>query len=85
MAKKTATRSAKSETSSWWNERSKILSSKAPAKTVTSKAKKKTRKAKKVEKDSTYYCETCGAEIICVEDSAGEVTCCGEPMCIIVD
>ncbi|MCE8422841.1 MAG: hypothetical protein J5U17_05040 [Candidatus Methanoperedens sp.] len=83
MAKQTATKSTNSSTSSWWSERSKIISAKAPAKTTEPKGKRVTKKAKKAEKDSTYYCEICGAEMMCVEDSAGEVSCCGEPMCLV--
>ncbi len=83
MAKKSATKSTESSTSSWWSERSKIISNKAPAKTTRHNTKRVTRKADKAEKDSTYYCEICGAEMVCVEDSAGIVSCCGEPICLV--
>ncbi len=67
----------KSATSSWWNERSKILAKKTETKPA------KTKKAGKAEKGKTYYCEVCGCQLICVEPSAEEIVCCDQPMCLV--
>lgn len=92
MAKKPVAKKSKSvETSSksggsssWWNERSKILAKTAEPKPAEPKAKKaSTRKAGKVEKGNRYTCEICGSEIVCLEDSAADIVCCEEPMCLI--
>ncbi|MDD5474795.1 MAG: hypothetical protein PHU34_11725 [Candidatus Methanoperedens sp.] len=82
MAKKKASKPAKTAASSWWSARSKIASSasKPVAKTVKPKSKKK---AGKAEKGEMYYCEVCGSEVVCVEDSAGSIVCCEEPMCLV--
>ncbi|VVB87155.1 Uncharacterised protein [uncultured archaeon] len=83
MPSKTKSKST-TPASSWWKERSKIV-----AKTTESKPKakrasaKKTKKAGKAEKGEMYYCEVCGSEVVCVEDSAGSITCCEEPMCLV--
>ena len=82
MAKKTASRSARS--SSWWNERSKIMAMKSETKTAKPKKKIKTKKASKAETGQTYICEVCGCEMVCASDSSGEVVCCGEPMLVVV-
>jgi len=84
MAKKTASRPIRSSASSWWNERGKILAMKSEKKAVKPKKKVKTKKANKAETGQTYYCEVCGCEMVCASDSAGEVVCCGEPMCLVV-
>lgn len=89
MAKKKASSSTTSSTSSWWKERGKIMAStsKTVGKTAKPKAKaKKKVKAKKTgkaEKGEMYYCEVCGSEVVCVEDSAGSIVCCEEPMCLV--
>lgn len=86
VAKKGKASSKSSGATSWWNERSKVLArtavSKKPARPRAKKASSK--KAGKVEKGNRYYCEVCGSEIVCLEDSAGEVFCCEEPMVLIV-
>ena len=90
MAKKTKSKSTKTATSSWWNERSKVLA-KTTDKPVKGKTKKvkakavKAKKAKAAEKGDIYYCESCGCELVCVE--AGEeasVVCCDEPMMLFI-
>ncbi len=84
MATKTKSKST-TPASSWWKERSKIVAKTAeskPAKTKRASAKK-TKKAGKAEKGEMYYCEVCGSEIVCVEDSAGALVCCDEPMCLV--
>jgi hypothetical protein len=92
MAKKPVAKKSKSGktssnsggSSSWWNERSKILAKTAEPKSAKPKAKKApTRKAGKVEKGNRYYCEVCSSEIVCLEDSAGDIFCCEEPMCLV--
>ncbi len=88
MARKAKAKST--GTSSWWDERSKILSKKTetrPAKAAARKAKggrKKAEKAEKAEKGKMYYCEVCGCEIVCVSPGAETVACCGEPMLLVV-
>jgi desulfoferrodoxin-like iron-binding protein len=83
MAKKTKPKSTKPE-SSWWKDRSKIVAKTAASKPAKPKAKKaKAKKAAKAEKGEMYYCEVCGSEVVCVEDSAGSITCCEEPMCLV--
>ena len=82
MAKKNASRSNTS--SSWWNERSKIMAMKSETKTAKPKKKVKTKKVSKAETGQTYICEICGCEMVCASNSSGEVVCCGEPMCIVV-
>lgn len=82
MAKKNASKSNTS--SSWWNERSKIMAMKSETKTAKPKKKVKTKKASKAETGQTYICEICGCEMVCASNSSGEVVCCGEPMCIVV-
>ena len=84
MAKKTASKSATSSASSWWNERGKIMAMKSETKAVKPKKKVKTKKAGKAETGQTYICEICGCEMVCASDSAGVVVCCGEPMCLVV-
>ena len=84
MAKKTASRPTRSPASSWWSERGKILAIKSEKKAAKPKKKVKTKKATKAETGETYYCEVCGCEMVCASDSAGEVVCCGEPMCLVV-
>lgn len=81
MAKKIA-----SSASSWWSERSKIIGKKTETKAAAPKTKKKvkTKKANKTETGFTYICEICGCEMVCASDSAGEVICCEEPMCLVV-
>lgn len=87
MAKKKASRPAKTAASSWWSARSKIASSasKPVAKTAKPKSKKKAKAKKtgKAKKGEMYYCEVCGSKIVCVEDSAGSIMCCEEPMCLV--
>ncbi len=84
MAKKTKSKSTKTATSSWWNERSKLLA-KTAAKPAKARAKKAgTRKAKAAEKGGIYYCETCGCEMVCVEPSEEAVVCCDEPMMLVI-
>lgn len=86
MAKKKASKSIKkSAAPSWWGERSKILAPVAKTAKPKSKKKAKAKKAKleKAEKGSMYYCEVCGAEIVCVSPGAGELICCEEPMCLV--
>jgi formylmethanofuran dehydrogenase subunit E len=80
MANKTASKSTTS--SSWWKERGKIMAMKSE--TAKPKKKVKTKKASKAETGQTYICEVCGCEMVCASDSAGEVVCCGEPMCIVI-
>lgn len=41
------------------------------------------KKAGKTEKGQIYYCEVCGAEMVCTVSGAGEVICCEEPMCMV--
>ncbi len=81
MAKKTA-----SSASSWWSERSKIIGKQSETKAAAPKTKKKvkTKKASKAETGLTYICEVCGCEMVCASDSAGEVVCCEEPMCLVI-
>lgn len=87
MAKKKASRSTTSSSSSWWKERGKIMASasKTVAKTAKPKSKKKVKAKKtgKAKKGEMYYCEVCGSEVVCVEDSAGSIICCEEPMCLV--
>lgn len=96
MAKETASKPTTSPVSSWWSERGKITARKSETKaakptgrksgTEAAKPKKKvrTKKATKAESGQTYYCEVCGCEMVCASDSAGEVICCEEPMCLVV-
>lgn len=85
MARKTASRSARSSASSWWNERSKIMAMKSETKTAKpAKKKVKTKKTSKAETGETYICEICGCEMVCASDSAGEVICCEEPMVLVI-
>ena len=81
---KTKASKSTSSASSWWNERGKILAKKSETKSVKPIKKIKTKKASKAEKGQTYYCEICGCEMVCASDSAGEVLCCEEPMCIVI-
>ena len=88
MAKKKTSSSTASSASSWWKERGKIMASaKTVAKTAKPKAKAKkkaqAKTAKKAERGAAYVCEVCGCEVVCVSDSAGNVVCCEEPMCLI--
>jgi len=85
MAKKKASKSTTSSTSSWWKERGKIMTSAKTVAKAKPKAKKKVKakKAGKAEKGGMYYCEVCGSEIVCVEDSSGAIVCCEEPMCLV--
>ncbi len=87
MAKKKASSSTTSSASSWWKERGKIMAStgKTVAKTAKPKSKKKVKAKKtgKAKKGGMYYCEVCGSEVVCVEDSAGSIICCEEPMCLV--
>ncbi len=87
MAKKKTSSSTTSSKSSWWKERGKIMASasKTVAKTAKPKAKKKVtaKKTKKAERGAAYVCEVCGCEVVCVEDSAGSIVCCEEPMCLV--
>ena len=85
MAKKTKSKST-TPASSWWKERSKIVAkttASKPAKPKAKKAKAKTKKAARAKKGEMYYCEVCGSEVVCVEDSAGAILCCEEPMCLV--
>ena len=96
MAGKTASKSTTSSASSWWSERGKITARKSETeaakttgrksetKAAKPKKKVKTKKATKAESGQTYYCEVCGCEMVCASDSAGEVVCCEEPMCLVV-
>jgi len=84
MAGKTASKSTTSSASSWWKERGKIMAMKSETKAAKPRKKVKTKKASKAETGQTYICEVCGCEMVCASDSAGEVVCCGEPMCIVV-
>ena len=80
MATKTKPKSSANPASSWWKERSKIVAKTSkPAKPIRAKPKK----AAKAEKGEMYYCEICGSEVVCVEDSAGSIACCDEPMCLV--
>ena len=83
MAKKTKPKSTPA--SSWWKERSKIVAKTTESKPAKVKrtSTKKTKKAGKAEKGEMYYCEVCGSEVVCVEDSAGSIVCCEEPMCLV--
>ena len=86
MAKKKTSSSTTSSKSSWWKERGKIMASaKTVAKTAKPKAKKKVtaKKTKKAERGAAYVCDVCGCEVVCVEDSAGSIVCCEEPMCLV--
>jgi len=97
-SKSTRENESKSTTpSSWWKERGKITAkseTKAAepetkavgSKTRATKPKKKvkTEKAARAESGQTYYCEICGCEMVCASDSAGEVLCCEEPMCLVI-
>ncbi len=83
MPKKTKSK-ATSPASSWWKERSKVVAKTTGSKPAKPKAKKaKTKKAAKAKKGDMYYCEVCGSEVVCVEDSAGSIVCCEEPMCLV--
>jgi len=96
MAKETTSKPTTSSASSWWSERGKITARKPETETArttgrksetgTAKPKRKvrTKKATKAESGQTYYCEVCGCEMVCASDSAGEVVCCEEPMCLVV-
>lgn len=90
MAKETESKSTTPSTSSWWKERGKITAkpetkaAKSQTKAAKPKRKVKTEKATKAESGQTYYCEVCGCEMVCVSDSAAEVICCEEPMCLVV-
>lgn len=84
MEKKKVSKPASSSASSWWNERGKIKAMKSETKAVKPKKKIKTKKASKAETGQTYYCEVCGCEMVCASDSAGEIICCEEPMCIVI-
>ncbi len=85
MAKKTKSKSTTNPASSWWKERSKIVAKTTESKPAKAKrtSTKKTKKAAKAEKGEMYYCEVCGSEVVCVEDSAGAIVCCEEPMCLV--
>ncbi|MCX9025631.1 MAG: hypothetical protein OIN85_05985 [Candidatus Methanoperedens sp.] len=84
MAKKTKPKSSANPASSWWKERSKVVAKTTASKPAKPKAKKaKAKKAAKAEKGEMYYCEVCGSEVVCVEDSAGSISCCEEPMCLV--
>ena len=85
MAMKTKAGSSPSSASSWWEERSKIIGKKTETTKArpVSKKKVRTKKAVKAEKGQTYYCEICGSEMVCVQDSMGEILCCDEPMCVV--
>ncbi len=72
-----------SGSASWWSERGKILAKTTESKPKTRAKKTFPRKARKMEKGSRYYCDVCGSEIVCIEESAGEVFCCEEPMCLV--
>lgn len=79
---KSKAKSTESTASSWWKSRGEILSKK-----TESKAKPKsvrTKKAAKAEKGNTYFCEICGCEMECISDSAGNIMCCEEPMCLVI-
>lgn len=80
MPKKT--KSESTPASSWWKERSKITAKTTEAKPAKAKSAK-TKKAAKAEKGERYYCEVCGSEIVCLEDSSGAIICCEEPMCLV--
>ncbi len=84
MPKKTKSKST-TPASSWWKERSKIVAKTTEPKPAKAKraSTKKTKKAGKAEKGEMYYCEVCGSEVVCVEDSAGAIVCCEEPMCLV--
>jgi len=82
MAKKTKSKSTTTPASSWWKERSKIIAKTTESKPAKAK-KAKTKKAARAEKGEMYYCEVCGSEVVCVEDSAGSILCCDEPMCLV--
>ncbi len=90
MAKESESKSATSSASSWWSERGKITAkpetkaAKSETKAARPKKKVKTKKATKAESGQTYYCEVCGCEMVCASDSAGEVLCCEEPMCLVI-
>lgn len=84
MAKKTKSKSATTPASSWWKERSKIVAKTTASKPAKPKAKKaKAKKAARAKKGEMYYCDVCGSEVVCVEDSAGSIVCCEEPMCLV--
>ncbi len=87
MAKKTKAKakSTRSTASSWWNERSKVLTKKTESKpTKAKKGRARAKKASKTEKGKMYYCETCGCEMVCVEPGEESViTCCDEPMLVV--
>ncbi len=55
------------------------------AKTTKPKSikKAKAKKAGRTEKGKIYYCEVCGAEMVCTVSGAGDVICCEEPMCVV--
>jgi len=82
MPKKAESKSSTS--SSWWKERGKIMAMKSETKAAKPKRKVKTKKASKAETGQTYYCEVCGCEMVCASDSAGEIVCCSEPMCLVI-
>ena len=84
MAKESASKPTTSSASSWWSERGKITARKSETKAAKPKKKVRTKKATKAESGQTYYCEVCGCEMVCASDSAGEVVCCEEPMCLVV-
>ncbi len=78
-------KSQPTSSSSWWNERGKIMAMRSEVKAEKPKAKRKvrTKKASKAETGQTYYCEACGCEMVCAASSSGEVVCCGEPMVLV--
>ncbi|VVB50560.1 Uncharacterised protein [uncultured archaeon] len=84
MAKESASKPTTSSASSWWSERGKITSRKSGTAAAKPKKKVRTKKAAKAESGQTYYCEICGCEMVCASDSAGEIICCEEPMCLVI-
>ncbi len=84
MARKTKAKSTRSTKSSWWDERSKILTKKTEAKPAKAKkGRTRAKKAAKPERGQMYYCETCGCEMVCIEPGEEAVMCCDEPMIVV--
>jgi len=45
-----------------------------------SKTKKTKTKMEKAEKNTVYYCDSCGCEMVCTVPSKGPIVCCDEIM-----
>jgi len=72
-------KSAHQSSSSWWNERGKIMSMRSEAKNRRNQKKKvKTKKASKGETGQLIIVRYADVKLVCASDSSGEIVCCGE-------